>query len=263
MDYNDVQKIKKLEKYEKVNYFYISNKNENKLTKKITRSNNNNVAIKKIFEIQTCPTDIVNFRTDKYIYFIVILIINYSLIRTFNLLFQWENRIKKFENHLQDIFSLLIYGTLLFTYGNYAETFDWWTIMSIFIVELIFSSITNINVFKTSLASIKTWNVETWIVSSILFFIIIVIGLYILWLSKKCANIRIFFVFLLIPLCLLSLIFCFKSETITIHIHHWQIFWLLAFFTQYNNIFIKIVSGLCIGIFIQGISTYGPDTIFE
>jgi len=166
---------------------------KNKIIKKQTQKN-----ISKIFQIESCPIHIVSFQTDQYIYFITVLIINYTLIRILNIFFEWENRIKTIENHLQDIFSLLVYGTLLFTYGNYAETFDWWTIVFVFINGFIFSCLSNINVFKSSLISIKYWNIETWIITSILLFIIICIAFYILWLSKKCAKLKMFFVFLLI-----------------------------------------------------------------
>jgi len=36
------------------------------------------------------------------------------------------------------------------------------------------------------------------------------------------------------------------------HLHHWQIFYYLAFFTRFDNVISEICAGLVIGIFMHG-----------
>ncbi|PVV03311.1 hypothetical protein BB560_002219 [Smittium megazygosporum] len=48
-----------------------------------------------------------------------------------------------------------------------------------------------------------------------------------------------------------------------VHIHHWQIFYILAFFTRFPFTFSQICSGLVLGIYTQGTSAYGFDRCFQ
>ncbi|OMJ21362.1 hypothetical protein AYI69_g5850 [Smittium culicis] len=44
-----------------------------------------------------------------------------------------------------------------------------------------------------------------------------------------------------------------------VHLHHWQIFYILAFFTRFPNTISRITSGLVLGIYTQGATAYGHD----
>ncbi|CAI2165151.1 6559_t:CDS:2 [Funneliformis geosporum] len=48
-----------------------------------------------------------------------------------------------------------------------------------------------------------------------------------------------------------------------IHIHHWQIFYTLAFFTRFDHPVSQIAGGISLGIYTQGIGAYGPDNFLE
>ncbi|ORX95581.1 hypothetical protein K493DRAFT_314945 [Basidiobolus meristosporus CBS 931.73] len=48
-----------------------------------------------------------------------------------------------------------------------------------------------------------------------------------------------------------------------VHLHHWQIFYLLAFFTRFPSVLGQICSGLVLGIFMHGGSAYGFDPLLE
>jgi len=47
------------------------------------------------------------------------------------------------------------------------------------------------------------------------------------------------------------------------HLHHWQIFYYLAFFTRFDNPISQICSGLVIGIFMHGVAAYGFHDLLE
>ncbi|OLY79946.1 hypothetical protein AYI68_g5970 [Smittium mucronatum] len=44
-----------------------------------------------------------------------------------------------------------------------------------------------------------------------------------------------------------------------VHLHHWQIFYVLAFFTRFQSIPSRIAAGLVLGIYTQGATAYGHD----
>ncbi|PVU89637.1 hypothetical protein BB561_005249 [Smittium simulii] len=47
-----------------------------------------------------------------------------------------------------------------------------------------------------------------------------------------------------------------------VHTHHWQIFYILAFFTRFPTTFSRICSGLVLGIYTHGSCAYGFDNTF-
>ncbi|RHZ80367.1 hypothetical protein Glove_137g35 [Diversispora epigaea] len=48
-------------------------------------------------------------------------------------------------------------------------------------------------------------------------------------------------------------------NTTRIHVHHWQIFYVLAFFTRFNHPISQIGGGIVLGIYSHGMIAYGPD----
>ncbi|OMH85465.1 hypothetical protein AX774_g955 [Zancudomyces culisetae] len=48
-----------------------------------------------------------------------------------------------------------------------------------------------------------------------------------------------------------------------VHIHHWQLFYILAFFTRFPTTVSRICAGLVLGIYTQGCVAYGHGEILE
>eukprot|EP00475_Leptophrys_vorax_P019172 TRINITY_DN26193_c0_g1_i1.p1 TRINITY_DN26193_c0_g1~~TRINITY_DN26193_c0_g1_i1.p1 ORF type:complete len:290 (-),score=59.60 TRINITY_DN26193_c0_g1_i1:78-947(-) len=48
---------------------------------------------------------------------------------------------------------------------------------------------------------------------------------------------------------------------ISVHIHHWQLFILFAFFTRFQDLVSNICAGIVLGIYVQGIAAYGFDEV--
>ncbi|CAG8584510.1 12134_t:CDS:2 [Ambispora leptoticha] len=48
-----------------------------------------------------------------------------------------------------------------------------------------------------------------------------------------------------------------------VHLHHWQIFYVLAFFTRFEHPVSRVASGIVLGIYTQGMTAYGPDSFLE
>ncbi|KAJ1985006.1 hypothetical protein H4R33_004186 [Dimargaris cristalligena] len=52
-------------------------------------------------------------------------------------------------------------------------------------------------------------------------------------------------------------------QTYCVHLHHWQIFYILAFFTRFPTTVSQICAGLVLGIFTHGGAAYGFDSLLE
>ncbi|KAG1465567.1 hypothetical protein G6F46_001647 [Rhizopus delemar] len=50
-------------------------------------------------------------------------------------------------------------------------------------------------------------------------------------------------------------------NTISIHIHHWQIFYTLAFFTRFTYPVSQVGAGIVLACYMQGIFAYGYDCL--
>ncbi|CAO3652122.1 unnamed protein product [Cunninghamella blakesleeana] len=49
------------------------------------------------------------------------------------------------------------------------------------------------------------------------------------------------------------------TNQIALHLHHWQIFYMLAFFTRFTHPVSQVASGLVLASYMQGICAYGYD----
>ncbi|KAJ1970268.1 hypothetical protein H4R35_005953 [Dimargaris xerosporica] len=52
-------------------------------------------------------------------------------------------------------------------------------------------------------------------------------------------------------------------QCFTVHLHHWQIFYVLAFFTRFPHTISQLCAGLVLGIYTQGSAAYGFDPLLE
>jgi hypothetical protein len=205
-----------------------------------------------------CPKSLVSFNNINYGLFVITLIINYYFIRYFSKKQNWELRQKTNAQDLQDITVMLILGTISFTFGNYANTFNWLTISSLTITSIIFTWITNIPAFKTSLVGYKNWDIKVWILMIILLISMLLFGVYTFTDSYNCHTLTQELVYLTIATVWVILMFILNRGNIT-HIHHYQIAWILSFFSPFDSVVSRIFSGIVLSIFVNGIAVYGPD----
>ncbi|KAI8058605.1 hypothetical protein BDF22DRAFT_652659 [Syncephalis plumigaleata] len=52
-------------------------------------------------------------------------------------------------------------------------------------------------------------------------------------------------------------------DGLNVHIHHWQIFLILAFFTRFQDVISQVSAGLVLACFMQGGIAYGFDAMLE
>lgn len=84
---------------------------------------------------------------------------------------------------------------------------------------------------------------------------------------QKCGMTNIFGILAGIPIVILVLGIILartESETVDLHLHHWQWALLFVFFARFPGIpWQSFLTGVFVGIVIDGIGRYGPDPLFE
>lgn len=54
-----------------------------------------------------------------------------------------------------------------------------------------------------------------------------------------------------------------RRRKVSVHLHHYQIFAFLAFFTRFPTPWSRVAAGLTLGCMMHGVAAYGVDSIFE
>ncbi|CAG8490408.1 5120_t:CDS:2 [Diversispora eburnea] len=213
----------------------------------------------------------------KYIYFnVAFIFIAYPLYWLIAGFFSWELARKSPCKHFSDVLACVRYGFIVFVLGAYSVTFSWNTVISFYIAIFGYALLAELPFARESL---PTWPIKFqkpnnskflwWYLGSLTIpIILILMGILVTKehndriLTKKYIKIK----------KIIKIINIFKksnneinirTELISseprpylsktrIHIHHWQIFYVLAFFTRFNHPISQIGGGIVLGIYSQG-----------
>jgi hypothetical protein len=78
---------------------------------------------------------------------------------------------------------------------------------------------------------------------------------------------NIFLILLFVPIVILALGLVLaraESSTVEVHLHHWQWALLFVFFARFPGIpWQSLLTGIFVGIVVNGIGIYGPDPLFK
>jgi hypothetical protein len=172
--------------------------------------------------------------------------------------------------HFDNYFHMLIF--LIFPYfiaGHYAS-FTWFTALSCFCITFIFEYVGNFSSLNTALIPINNWSTAFSIAISIIFVLIIIVIIWHFYFAQQNNILLTYFIITMFPLVyLIAAVIMYllrtlitKDPTITFHIHHWIIGYILMFFCAHPNNLSRFFSGFCLAIFINGIALYGVGSIF-
>ncbi|OUM59802.1 hypothetical protein PIROE2DRAFT_22048, partial [Piromyces sp. E2] len=224
--------------------------------------------------------------------------------------------------HYHHLFDTFIYGTVLFIFGNYSQSFNWITSVCIFLGLFGFAWIAELPFSKVSLGSLKNWDIRLKIILVVGVLVIVAAAGYHIYLAYNFQideeqSLLLPYLLALCCICLfifLSTIVVYKYQNMSFpnlkrriirvgernrhiimtrdeleernhdntrevinvddvifidmpevgfHLHHWQIFYYLAFFTRFNDPISQVCAGLVIGIFMHGVSAYGFHDLLE
>ncbi|KAI8078409.1 hypothetical protein BDF21DRAFT_399658 [Thamnidium elegans] len=180
-------------------------------------------------------------------------IIPYPIYRTIAHRYGWETNAKTMTRHWSDLFNGLTYGLILFVFGNYTHTFNWVTLVAFYPSLIAYALIAELPFTRTSLPNIKSWPKGMWVV-----FIIAVATKLAQWKRKKVGSddeatslLQPDNVAVVSP----------YSRNVAIHLHHWQIFYVLAFFTRFDDVVSQVGAGIVLACYMEGICAYGYDSL--
>lgn len=216
-----------------------------------------------LFKVTSCPKYIVNFDIKKYIFFMITLIVTYVCYVFLAKEANWEHREKSIAVNIDVVNQMILFGTVVFVFGNYSETFSILSASFIPISAVVFGALAELPFMKTSLAGYKNWSISAWAVFGSAFIAIILSAGYIIYNSNKCGNYTtpVAITPAIILIIMIILVILTKNKKEISHPHHYQIGYVLAFMTRFNSPLSKILSGVFLGIFVQGMAMYGPDSI--
>jgi len=283
-------------------------------------NNEDIIVIVNNFDIQQV---LIRFNIIAYAFFIGTLYLAYFLFRLIlGRVFDFERHKKSPAQHYHHLVDIFIYGTVLFIFGNYSQSFSWITALCIIIGLFGFATICELPFCKVSLQSLKTWDIKLKLICLFAGVIIAVAAGYHIYLATQFkidndTSLILPYILALILICLflfLSTFIVYKYQNMSFprlkkriisvgernrnvimtrnefeerkrdatrdvinsdevlfidmprvgfHLHHWQIFYYLAFFTRFDDVISEICAGLVIGIFLHGISAYGFHDLLE
>jgi hypothetical protein len=203
----------------------------------------------------------------RWVSFTLSVIALYIVIYTVASLFDWERDIKKPTAHFYQLLYIILLTNFLFYFGNFNNTFSTWFLAGMFIGGLGIALIGTIPGFQFSTGSLTS------LTGVPLFTVLAFAGLFIAGAYftfkyyQKCNMTNIFFILLFVPIAILILglgLAALESSEIDVHLHHWQWAILFVFFARFPGIpWQSLLTGIFVGIIIDGISRYGPDPLFE
>jgi len=266
---------------------------------------------------------LIRFNIIAYVCFIGTLYLAYFLFRLIlGRVFDYERHNKSPAKHYHHLVDTFIYGTVLFIFGNYSQSFSWITAVCIIAGLFGFASICELPFCRVSLQSLRTWDIKLKLICVVGGAIIVVAIIYHVFLATQFkidndSSLLLPYILSLIFICVflfLSTFIVYKYQNMSFprlkkriirvgernrnivmtrnefeerkndttrevinsdevifidmpqvgyHLHHWQIFYYIAFFTRFDDVISEICAGLVIGIFMHGVSAYGFHDLLE
>jgi len=202
----------------------------------------------------------------RWIAFTVTILFLYISLYLVSSVFTWEKDDKKISKHYYDGLYTILLGTFLFLFGNFNNTFSYWFAIGIILGGFTIAIIGQLPGFQFSTGSLTSLTGVPLLVVSVFGLALVGSLIFTFLYYRKCELTPMFWAFLLIPIAILVLGYlCYTvdSDSVEFHLHHWQWAILFVFFARFPGIpWQSFLTGVFVGIIVDGISRYGPDTLF-
>jgi len=207
----------------------------------------------------------------KFSFFICMLFLVYITNYLLSIQLQWEVHKKSLAKHYTDIFLMYIFSIIIYIFSNMQETFNIYSVIGIWLGTLGIAFIGNLPGFNFEVDSLKQVGTLQIIVVGLFLLLLLIMILLTLKQYKDKSSLLATFCIVSIPLIIILLSYLIYLHETKInknkqeyHFHHWQ--WSIPFIFLFripNHFISSFTSGVLIGIFIDGISRYGPDSIYS
>lgn len=197
---------------------------------------------------------------------------------------KWQGREFSVRNFLDEIFKQILYICALFAFGNYGATLTLLNIPIIPAAAIGFGALGEVQFLRNNLTNCFR-NPRAIAVYSAGAFIVLLLAAYHFFeaytadasydccpwaptVSETCdsalpGGISIWYATALVSVLLILLALslpAFVKSDINFHPHHWAIFYILALFTRFPTVISEISAYVCIGIYVQGVATFGSES---
>ncbi|KAL1924962.1 uncharacterized protein VTP21DRAFT_4616 [Calcarisporiella thermophila] len=285
------------------------------------------------FSPPTCPFAsqpwLASFDFIPFILFICLtVLLPYPLFWSLACYFDWERANKSPSRHFEDVRKALMYGLVVFVFGNYTFAQSWVTFVVFYLMVLGYFLISQVSFTKTSLPTFRTWSTPMWILFLTALGIVLAFAafhIYLAWTEGGGLFLGLYVAALAVPAVIFvgailakieqntvgisgpfrrrwhmlrnrrwlqkdskaqdnagspqsqaqadaseqaqsqgggeALVFESQHPSVGIHLHHWQIFYTLAFFTRFDSPVSQIGAGLVLACYMEGIIAYGYDSL--
>jgi hypothetical protein len=182
---------------------------------------------------------------------------------------------------IKDLLDMLVYSIPIFFFG-YIHTEECNKFRRPYFIPIIlvtvagFSFLTRLSFLHVSIQSTsiqEQWTWATWLTIIVATLLVIALVVYHVLMAFKVRDYtKIKYGYKYLATIIVMILFYVGSyiyliimfPIVQIHLHHWFIFWFLSMFAHFNTHTSIICQAICIGIFVQGASSYGiTDTIFD
>jgi len=184
---------------------------------------------------------------------------------------RWEINKKPSTQHYWDLFMAISFSTVVFAFSNMVNTFNLFTILGMVLGTFGMAFLGSLPGFQFSLrGTTSAGAIPLVVVSIFLMLLFISIG----FTAKRyvdCHMTMKLATYLLAPILFLASTFgAYMYQTkkeddksVTYHLHHWFIVLpLVLFFRLPHHFLSSFTSGVLLGIFIDGVSRYGPSSVY-
>lgn len=199
-------------------------------------------------------------------------VLPYGLYRIVARQCEWtRKRHKTPTQHFETLGRAVVMMTLLYLLGNQNEVFDSTTIMSTLVSIVAYGLVSEMPSLHTTLPEIHQWHPNMWKLSMVTGCVVLYILWYHLQLAQQVPGLtQTYIIALIVPLIWLILAIHvnghqngFHRCKSVFHLHHWTIFYVLAFFTRFPDTISRLAAGAFIGASLHGIAAWDYDTSFE
>jgi hypothetical protein len=186
--------------------------------------------------------------------------------------FKWkQHQVRTISQHANELSVAIPLSVCLFFLANLEVTFGWITVVTFLPTFFLYGFVSEQDFAHHSFVTVRNWSWKMWVlVVSVGILVCTLLG-YHLFLAHQYSQLGYYFIRVtLIPLFLggsyVIKLLNNKFELTTIshlHFHHYQLFFFISFLPIFDDVVSQISMGLALAPFMQGIASYGPDSIFS
>jgi hypothetical protein len=175
------------------------------------------------------------------------------------------------SQHANDISIAIPLSVCIFYISNLEVTFSWITVVVFLPIFFLYGFVSEQEFAQQSFVTVRNWSWKMWTtVVSIASVIGALLG-YHIYLAHLTSQLGYYFIRIALIPAFLAVSYIMKilnnkfelTNISHLHFHHYQLFFFISFLPIFDDIISQMAMGLALAPYMQGIASYGPDSIFS